>query len=102
MKHVLLAVVLAGVLGLMVAGCEQRPAAETTGESGAPPVYASSFDDGVDALNPNQFVDPVSGAKPIKQEFYADVEGKRVYFNSAESRDLFEKDPSEYMDALQM
>jgi len=103
MGRLMLLAALVGALGLMAAGCGERPAGGRAVETFAgETVFASSFQDGVDALYPNQFVDPVSGKQPIKQEFYVDVEGKRVYFNSAESRDLFEKDPSKYMEALQM
>jgi len=102
MKHLLLGVALVGILGLMVVGCGERAAPTKPGKPAAPaPVMAMSFDDGAEPYFPMQFVDPVSGEKPIKQEFFVDVDGKRVYFNSAESRDEFKKDPSKYLQALQ-
>jgi len=103
MRRLVLLAVFVCALGLMAAGCGEGPVGKKAVESSAGEiVFASSFQDGVEPLYPNQFVDPVSGKQPIKQEFYVDVEGKRVYFNSAESRDQFQKDPSKYMDALRM
>jgi len=88
MKHLLLGVALVGILGLMVVGCGERAAPTKPGKPAAPaPVMAMSFDDGAEPYFPMQFVDP--------------VDGKRVYFNSAESREELKKDQSKYLQALQ-
>jgi len=95
MKRLLLALALACVVGFVFAGCEER--AKTAEEVAEVKVLmAQDIDDGAPKLVPTQTQDYVSGLS-IKPEFFTDYQGKRVYFNSAESVKKFEADPETYL-----
>ena len=102
MKRLLLAVALAGMIGLVL-GCDRRGASPT--DPGQPaqeaPVMAHQIDDGAQPLFPMQMFDPVSQKWPIRPELYVDVEGGRVYFHSQESIEEFNRDRNTYLRKLQ-
>jgi len=59
---------------------------------------AASFAEMAKKMGP-QVNCPVSGMK-IDKKYYADYEGKRVYFCSSMCKPAFDKDPAKYMKVL--
>lgn len=60
---------------------------------------AMEFDDDAKKFFPYQQKCPVDGGT-IKQEFHADVNGKRVYFDKQECVDKFKQNQDEYLPEL--
>ena len=44
---------------------------------------------------------PVCDGEPIKEEFYSDVDGQRLYFDKKECKEKFDSNQSEYMQKFQ-
>jgi YHS domain-containing protein len=74
------------------AGCEKQLLAD-------PEKYFKIFAEQNILLESIQKVCPVSG-KPINKNIYADYKGRRVYFDSEKSKEVFLKDPEIYLKKL--
>ncbi|HPD15243.1 MAG TPA: hypothetical protein PLE19_09845 [Planctomycetota bacterium] len=81
--HVLCAAAFAAAAGLALMGCWE----EKKGDAAAPPANA-------------QTTCPVMGGK-IDKRFFADYEGKRVYFCCDDCPETFKKDPAAYIKKLE-
>lgn len=110
MKKLFLVLVLVGLVCLSLPACDGGGGGGGGGgesaeldESGIPKdaVIASKFDDGVDALRPQQSMCFICGQGPLKAEYHADVdvngEKRRVYFDKQECADKFEQNPDRYL-----
>ena len=86
------AVLCLGLFAVMV-GCEDSG----PGADGASvPVMAWTIEDGADKYAPQQDKCPVCGGRPIKAEFYTEIDGKRLYFDKQECVQKYEENPDEY------
>ena len=110
MKKLLAVILLASCLCLVLPACDGGSGGGNGGgtsteldESGIPKdaVIASKFDDGVEALRPQQSLCFICGQGPLKAEYHADVDTdggqRRIYFDKQECVDKFEQNPDRYM-----
>ena len=95
MRTALFLAVLAVFLGGVIVGCGGND--YTPGEGGEPVGMAGEIDDGVQNYNDNQSQCPVCGEMGLRPNFYAEVDGKRVYFDKKECMEKFKQNTSKYL-----
>lgn len=93
MRRLPLAIVMAG-LCCFLAGCGEGPGVSPGGD---PPRAAGTIDDGSPKFFVGQIECPVCGGRPIAPEHHADVEGGRLYFDSAECLREFNKNSEKHL-----
>ena len=98
------ALALAGAIGagfsLLGCGRGDPPAQGASAESSAAKASAATTPDAKAPAGHAQTVCPVMGGK-INKEFFADYQGKRVYFCCPACKATFEKDPAKYVKAME-
>ena len=97
MKKLALICAALGVFALLATGCSGRSADKD--ESTNRP--AIEIQDGAQKYDSFQFNCPVCGEPGIKGEFYADVNGKRIYFDKKECAEKFKGDSEKYLKKYQ-
>ena len=92
----LVLMVLAAGFGMAVfAGCG-GPGNEGRGDQ----VFASEINDGAPKYSRSQYACPVCDGQPIKGEYYAEVDGKRIYFDQQSCVGKFEQNPNQYLEDM--
>ena len=94
MRSIMIILAVGAALSLAVAGCGQGGGGE--GES-QDIISALQIQDGSTPYNERQFTCPVCGGKPISPDYYADVNGKRIYFDKEECAEKFKQDPETHL-----
>jgi len=84
-------VMVAVVFSAGIAGCGSRSGG--TGGSRA----AKTFEDGADKYDPMQMRCPVCDSQPLNADYYADVDGKRIYFDKQECMEKFKQNTEQYL-----
>jgi len=94
--RIAVALCLAAACGFVFAGC---------GGGGAGPQdrpnQARQIEDGADKYDPMQVSCPVCDTQSISGDYYADVDGKRIYFDKQECEDKFKENPQQYLQDFQ-
>ena len=103
MTRYLIWCVVAGMVCFAVTGCRraERPRVEPDHPAVTLPTFAMEIEDGAVPYFPTQYICPVCEER-IKAEHYADVDGKRIYFDRAECADTFKRSPAGYMEKLRL
>jgi len=97
MRKVFVLSVLCAVLIMpMLCGCG-GPGNEGRGDQ----VFASEIQDGAEKYDRSQYNCPVCQGQPIVADYYAEVDGKRIYFDSEECEQKFKENPEEYVEGFQ-
>jgi len=101
MKKVLAGLLVAVIVSLLCVGCPRakKPAGPPPPEPPGAFLMAADIQSPVPPYESMQWKDPVNGEQIVAQ-FYYDLDGKRVYFSSAESRDEFASNPQKYLNNL--
>lgn len=103
MKNVyagLLAVLVVALMGITAAGCGGSGSGGGGGGAGIIR-EAASIEDGAEKFDKMQTECPVDGGTPIKGDYYAEVDGKRIYFDSEECMNTFKENKQKYLDQYQ-
>ena len=96
-RNTILAVLLVGAIGIMAVSCGSGSSDDDSGKGIVR--EAASIQDGAEKYDNMQMECPVCGGKPIKGEFYADVDGKRIYFDKESCMNDFKQDPQTHLKA---
>ena len=95
LRNSILALVLVGAIGFMGAGCGNGSSGD---DSGAGIIReAASIQDGAEKYDNMQTECPVCGGTPISGDYYAQVDGKRIYFDKESCMSDFKADSQKYM-----
>ena len=94
-RNTILAVLLVGAIGIMAVGCGSGSSDDDSGKGIVR--EAASIQDGAEKYDNMQMECPVCGGKPIEGEFYAEVDGKRIYFDNESCMTKFKEDPQKYL-----
>ena len=95
-----IAVLVAALMGITVAGCGGSGSGSGSGGAGIIR-EAASIQDGAEKFDKMQTECPVDGGTPIKGDYYAEVNGKRIYFDSQECMNKFKENKQKYLDQYQ-
>jgi len=84
-------VLVAGVGMAVFAGC--GPGNDGRGDQ----IFASEIQDGAEKYDRSQYACPVCEGQPISGEYYAEVDGKRIYFDQQSCMEQFKENPDQYL-----
>lgn len=93
MKKLVLACAVLGLLGAFLSGCGKE---EQTGSDRA--VEAMMLHPGTPKYFEMQTTCPVCGESPISEDYYVDINGKRLYFDKAECKKEFQGNQEQYLE----
>lgn len=85
-------VLIAGLGAALFSGCG-GVGNEGRGEQ----VFASEIEDGAEKYDRSQYNCPVCEGQPIVGDYYAEVDGKRIYFDKKECETKFKENPDRYV-----